>query len=208
MCAAAQTETLRYSVSVPPGLSLGEGSISSARSADTLKFGLFVDASLPGFAIKDRFAAEATPGLCSVHFSKESEHGTRKSSETLEFDTGRSVVVRQTRGGGKSELPVKPCARDALTALFHLRREMDAGRIPPPQTVFFGAQYELKFDHEGIQRITLGQKQVEADKVIASLTGPVSELTVELFLSREKGRVPLALRVPFALGVLSMELAQ
>ena len=36
------------------------------------------------------------------------------------------------------------CAKDALTFLYYVRRELSQGRMPPQQTMFFGASYEIR----------------------------------------------------------------
>jgi hypothetical protein len=78
--------------------------------------------------------------LCSIELEKEATHGKRKTSERTVFEPQRGVASRQTLGGGgKSEMEIPECPRDALTFLHHVRRELASGRVPPPQTIYLDA---------------------------------------------------------------------
>jgi hypothetical protein len=44
--------------------------------------------------------------------------------------------------------------------------------------------------------------------VLATLKGPASEITFEMFFARDAARTPLVIRVPLTLGTFSMELAR
>ena len=110
--------------------------------------------------------------------------------------------------GGKSEVPAPGCARDALSFLYFLRHELSQGRLPPPQTVFFGAPYQLKLEYGGAQTIRVNDRRVEAERLRASLKGPASETSFELFFARDDVRTPLMIRVPFTPGVFSLELVR
>ncbi len=205
--AAAAQEKLQYNVNWPTGLSLGEVTLSAASVGAEWDLKLAIDASIPGFVIRDSFTSRVSNAFCSAAFEKDSTHGARRSVEKSVFDKSRGVVVRETlKGGGKSETPFTGCARDALAFLYHLRQELEAGRIPPPQTVFFGAAYQAKLQFRGAERVKVGEERIEADHITATLKGPASDLTFDLFFARDSGRTPVLVRVPFSMGVFSMEL--
>ena len=199
-------ETLRYSVNWPSGLSLGEATLRTRQAAGRWEFELSLDAAVPGFAVRDRYRSAATPTFCSLEFEKDASHGHRQVRETTTFDYHRGSARRATKDGGKSELPAGACARDALDFIFYVRRELAAGRLPPEQTVLFGAPYQVRLEYAGVQTVTVNDKRQEADRMVVYAKGPVSTQNFEIFFSRDAARKPVAVRVPFALGMFSMEL--
>lgn len=201
-------ETLRYTINWPSGLSLGEGLLNAARSGDRWTFSLTLDAALPGFAVSDRYRSVANAGLCALEAEKDATHGKRRTRERTVFNHRRGIARRVTLKGGKSEIPIDECARDALGFLFHLRRELAHGRVPPPQTVLFGAPYHVRLEYEGAQVVTVNEKPYEADRVVIYGKGPASKFNFEIFFGRDAARTPLVVRVPFAVGIFSMELAR
>ena len=80
--------------------------------------------------------------------------------------------------------------------------------MPAPQTVFFGAAYEIRLAFAGTQSIRVGEKQVDADRVTASVKGAASEISFEVFFLKDAARTPALVRVPLALGTFSMELVR
>ena len=73
-----------------------------------------------------------------------------------------------------------------------MRRELSQGRLPAPQTVFFGAPYEIKLAFAGTQSIPLGDKQVDADRVTASVKGAAAEVSFEVFFLKDAARTPVS----------------
>ena len=207
-------ETLHYSVSWPTGLSLGEASMAASRhrsasgAGEQWAFEFALDASVPGFAVADRYHAAASLDLCSAKFEKEITHGARKTHERLEFDDHAGVVRRETLGAGKSDVPISQCGRDALTFLYFARRELGQGRVPPQEDVVFGSKYQARLEYTGEQTIKVGHQPSVTDRVVATLRGPVSEISFEMFFARDPARTPLLIRVPLSLGVFSMELTR
>ena len=120
----------------------------------------------------------------------------------------RHVAERSTDGGGKSEIQINNCAHDALTFLFLTRRELSQGRVPPAEAVVFGATYQVRLEYTGPQSVTVGGKPAEADRVVAHLKGPSSDVTVELFFARDPARTPLLIRTPFSMGTFALELVR
>ena len=148
-------ETLRYSVNWPSGLSLGEATLSASSSESrqraarsSMHFQFDLDASVPGFAVSDRFRSAASGSFCSAEFQKTTSHGSKKVDDKETFDPNTGTVTRGS-GDGSSEILANTCGKDALAFLYFLRQELSQGRVPPHQTVFFGAPYEIKLDSGG-----------------------------------------------------------
>ena len=207
-------ETLRYSVNWPMGLSLGEAHMTAARNkatdgaGDRWAFEFALDASVPGFAVADRYHASASLDLCSATFEKEITHGSRKTHERIAFDDHAGVARRETLGAGKSDVPISQCGRDALTFLYFARRELGQGRVPPQQDVLLGAKYQARLEYTGEQTIKVSNKPSVTDRVVVTMRGPASEISFEMFFARDPARTPLLIRVPMSLGVFSMELSR
>jgi hypothetical protein len=207
-------ETLHYTVSWPSGLNLGEAQISATRSEPSKQggeqwvFNFLLDASVPGFAVTDHYHSTASSDMCSMTFEKGFTHGTRKSQERIEFDAHAGVARRQTPDGGRSEISVSACARDALTFLYFARQELGQGRVPPQENILFGGPYQVRLAYTGAQTVRVNDRRSETDRVVATVKGPASEITFEMFFARDAARTPLLIRVPLSLGMFSMELAR
>lgn len=202
-------ETLRYSVNWPSGLGIGEAAIEASRSGDRWSFAFSLDASIPGFAASDSYQSLSSSDFCSLELDKQFTHGKRKGSERTTFDVEAHKATRETLGGGgKSDFSVTSCPRDALAFLYYLRRELADGRVPAAQDVCFGAVYRVRVSFTGKQTIRLNDQPVESDRVLASIKGPASESSVELFFARDAARTPLMFRLPLKTGTFSLELVR
>jgi hypothetical protein len=204
-------ETLHYSINWPSGLSLGEATITSAQAGDKngpWDFSVDIDASIPGFVVRDQYKSTSTSDFCSVSLEKKSTHGKKKTEEKITFDQQNHKATRETQGGGKSDVSVSSCARDALTFVQFARRELAQGRLPAQQAVVFGSLYNVRIEYAGAQTIRLGEARTEADRVTASIKGPSSDIAVEIFFSRDAKKTPLMVKIPLSLGVFSVELQQ
>jgi hypothetical protein len=203
-------ESLNYSINWPSGLSLGEVTLTSEHAADKSdgkwNLSLSLDASIPGFAVRDEYKSADTPDLCSVEFDKTFAHGQHKNQETISFDQNSHTATRETSGGGKSDVSLGTCARDPLAFLQFLRRELVEGRLPAQQQVVYGALYQVRVEYTGKQPIQLGEQKVDADRIVAAIKGPASDVTVEIFFAHDAVRTPLLAKIPLALGTFSMEL--
>ncbi len=204
----ASAESLRYSINWASGLSLGEATLRADKGKEAWDFEVTMDASIPGFALRDRYQAQATPDLCSLQLQKNFTHGNRKGDEKVTFDQQKSTATRETTGGGKSDLSVSTCAKDALTFMQFARRELAQGRLPPQQMVDFGALYNVRIEYTGAQRIKVGDQGVDADRILATIKGPTTDLTVEIFFARDAARTPLLARIPLSLGSFTVELVR
>ncbi len=131
-------ESLHYVINWPSGLSLGEATITfgsqAAGSGPVSAVGwssdFEIDASLPGFAITDKYHSTAEGhDMCSVKLDKTVHRGSHESGETDTFHQDTHTVTRETHGtgGGTSDEDVSACARDALTFLEFARNELAAG---------------------------------------------------------------------------------
>ncbi|HZT30742.1 MAG TPA: DUF3108 domain-containing protein [Bryobacteraceae bacterium] len=202
------SESLNYSVNWPSGLGLGEAHLTAHQGVDRWDFEFNLDASIPGFSVHDHYRSAATGNLCSLEFEKDLSHGTRRAKETTSFDYRESTGRRTTLNGGKTEFSISDCARDALDLLYFVRRELGQGRVAPPQTVMFGAAYDVRLEYTGPQVVSVNDVKVQADRLIATFKGPASNFSFEMFFARDPARTPLVIRAPFALGTFSMELVR
>jgi len=214
---SASGESLRYNINWPSGLSLGEATLHADRTRDQgadkgrehWEFALDIDASIPGFAVRDHYQSNASSDLCAVQLEKSYTHGRRKAEERITFDQQKNTATRETlNGGGKSELSLPPCARDALTFVQFARRELAQGRLAPQQQVVFGSVYQVRIEYTGAQTIKVGEERMDADRIVATLKGPSTDLTVEVFFSRDPARTPVLVKIPLSLGAFTVELAR
>ena len=207
-------EQLGYNINWPSGLSLGEAHLRASHSKpapenpEHLQMEFTVDAAIPGFQVVDRYRANATGDFCSVDFEKKLRHGTKKGEEKTTFDQQAGSATRETKDGGKTELKISTCGKDALTFLYYVRHELSQGRLPAPQTVYFGAPYQVRLEFAGTQSIRIGDAMLEADKLTASAKGPSSDISFEVFFLKDAARTPALVRVPLSLGTFSMELVR
>jgi hypothetical protein len=211
--ASMRAESLHYTINWPSGLNLGEATLRSDRSHDDAnsagpwEFELDVDASVPGFAVRDHYRSTASADFCSVQLEKDVAHGSRKSAERVTFDQGKRQVTRETLpGGGKTQISVPACARDPLSFLQFVRRELAQGRLAPRQPLVFGAIYEVRLEYAGTRQVPVGSDRIEADLIQTTFKGPASQLTFELYFSRDAARKPLFAKLPLPLGAFTVEL--
>jgi hypothetical protein len=203
----ASAESLRYSINWASGLSLGEATLRADKGKEAWDFEVTMDASIPGFALRDRYHSGATLDLCSLQLDKSFTHGNRKADERITFDQQNHTASRETQnGGGKSDVSISSCAKDALTFMQFARSELAQGRLPPQQQVVFGAVYNVRIEYTGAQKIKVGDQSVDADRILATIKGPTTDLTVEIFFARDAVRTPLLARIPLALGTFTVEL--
>jgi hypothetical protein len=207
-----QSETLRYNIKLTGGATLGEVTVGAAKGeAASWHFDMSFKAGLPGVPFADTYRANSAPGLCSTELVREIVHGPKKVTEKTTFDQKRNVAERQTlnpAGGGKSELQLPTCARDALAYYFYARQEMGQGRVPQAAKVFFGNGYDIRMDYTGAMNIPFNGKTEVTDHVNVYIKGPASDLTVEIFYARDPARTPLLIKVPVPIGKVSLELVK
>jgi hypothetical protein len=206
-----QDESLRYSVNWQSGLSLGDATFTAHRTSTGWSFDASLDASVPGFAIADKFHSSSTTDLCSVEFERNTSHGNKKTREKTSFDQHKLTAHRVTvlpADGGITDFDIPSCARDALAFVYFMRREMGQGRVAPAQKVFFGSGYSVSLQYTGAVNITVGDKPAVTDHLLASIKGPKAEINFEVFFARDAARTPLLLKIPLSLGTFSVELVR
>ena len=199
-------ETLRYQVNWPSGLSLGEATLAAHRSGDNWDLSLTFNVDIPGAPYVDRYHSISNDTGCSSEFERDSRHGKKIANEKTEFDYRQGRASRVTKDGGKSEVTIGSCARDALAFLYFARRELGQGRVPPQQEIFFGASYSVRLDYTGEEKVLVGGKPAVSDRVAVSFRGPASNASFEIFFARDAARTPLVVRIPSNLGTINMEL--
>jgi hypothetical protein len=177
-----QNESLHYTINYSSGLSLGDANLTAHKSANGWDFTVTLDAAVAGFNIKDKYTSSLIGGFCSTEFPND---------------------------GGSSDINTGPCGRDALAFLYFARKELGQGRVPPPQVVYFGSPYTVQQSYTGAQNITLSDKKPEVtDHLVFSVKGPKADFSVEVFYARDAARTPLLIKIPQAVGTLSMELVR
>ena len=135
-------------------------------------------------------------------------HGSRKTAEKSTFDGAKGMLTRETSKGGKSESSIGACAKDALAFLFFARKELTQGRVPGPETVYFGSPYRVKLQYAGTESLTLGDTRIEVDRITAGAKGPASDIAFDLYFARDATRTPVLIKAPMAMGTFSMELVR
>ena len=198
-------ETLNYGISWSSGLSLGEATLDTGQNGGW-KFNLNLDVGVPGWVVRDKYLATADAGFCSALLEKNLSRGARKNQEHIRFDQQKQTATRETLGGGTSVLNTAACARDPLTLLQFVRKELADGRLAPQQAVVFGAFYQVRFEYAGVQQVSVSQKSTEAERIQTTIKGPATELTFDLFFARDAARTPVMARIPSPLGAFVVEL--
>jgi len=56
--------------------------------------------------------------------------------------------------------------------------------------------------------VTQSDQQVSADQINCAVTGPASEVHLEILFARDAARTPLLVRCPLPLGTFSLELVR
>lgn len=207
-----QNETLRYNVNWPSGLSLGEAVFTAHKTDDGgWSFDANLTVGVPGLPIADKYKSSVTAEYCSVELQREISHGTRKVTEKTTFDQKGGHATRQTLfplGGGKTDFDISTCARDALAFQYFARKELGQGRVPPANKVYFGPGYQVRMEYTGSMNITIGNKPAVTDHLNVSVKGPASNFTFEVFYARDAARTPLLVKIPVAVGAISLELVR
>jgi hypothetical protein len=204
----ASGERLVYEITWPSGLSLGEVEFRAQGVTNGWEFQARVSATLPNLEVRDEYHAAADGGLCSLELEKDALHGAKRVQESVVFDQQNHKAHRKTKNGGESDFDVPPCVRDGLTFLYLLRSEIGRGRIPPPDDLNFGAQYQVSMTYAETREIEVAGELVKSDRILVDLTGPSSQRSFEIFFGQDAARTPLLIRVPFELGTFSLKLVK
>ena len=73
-------------------------------------------------------------------------------------------LARASADEARARLIFLRAARDGLTFFYFLRQQLAAGRIPPPDDINFGAQYQISVTYLEAVDITVGGERRKADK--------------------------------------------
>jgi len=207
-----QSESLQYTINYSSGLSLGDANLSAEKTSTGWDFTVTLDAAVAGYTLKDKYTSSTASGYCSTVFQRDLLHGGKSSREKTTFDAEKQTARRQTEfpnDGGYSDMTTGACGRDAIAFLYFARKELGQGRVPPPQVVYFGSPYTVQPSYTGAQSVTLADKKPEVtDHLVYAVKGPKSDFTVEVFYARDAARTPLLVKIPQAVGTLSMELVR
>lgn len=199
-------ETLHYQVNWPSGLTLGEANMTAQRTGDQWDLALSSTIDIPGAPFVDQYQSANNAEQCSLEFKRDSHHGKKVTNEKTTFDYQQGRATRITKDGGKSEVTIGSCARDALAYLYFARRELGQGRVPPQEDIFFGATYSVRLEYTGEQSVTVAGRMAVTDRVAVSFRGPASKGSFEIFFARDAARTPLLVRISSNLGTIIMEL--
>ncbi len=206
----AEDERLSYTIDWPSGLSVGSAEFRARFVDPGWRLQATLRATLPEIEVDDAFVARTDEALCSIAFEKHVRHGEKRAHESLRFGPG--AVRRTNLEGGPAHTPgVEPagsCAHDALAYLYHLRRDLAAGRIPPPADLFFGAPYRVTLRHAQTRHIVLRGERLLADEIRAVVRGPASEHSFSVYFGRDAARTPLIFRVEVEGTPFTMQLAE
>jgi hypothetical protein len=190
---------------------LGEATMTAHRAENQWSFDVAVDAGVPGFTIRDKYRSMTEGDLCSNLLERDINHGAKKVREKTSFDQKKGTAKRATvlpENGGESSFDIPSCARDALAFAYFARREMGQGRVAPAQKVFFGSAYSVRIEYTGAMNINVGDKPAVTDHVVVSCKGPKADFSFEVFFARDAARTPLSIKIPVAVGTLTLDLVR
>ena len=207
--AIAQFEHLEYTITWPSGLPVGKAEFRARDLDPGWRLEMTLRASLPQIEIDDAFVSWTDAGMCSRAFEKHVRHGAKRIHESLRFADGeleRSNMEAPGRGP-PGRTPIGECARDALAHLYFLRRDLAAGRIPPPSDVYFGAGYRVRMEFVRTRWLTIGGARQLADEIRTVVRGPASEHAFTVYFGRDSAHTLLLVRADFEEGPFSMQLA-
>lgn len=205
-------ESLNYAINWPSGLSLGEvhwkATNNGTASNPNWHFSVDLEAHVPGYTLADSYQSKSNgQSFCGLELTRDIHHGAKASSDSITVDANARTATRKTlNGGGESTFTVPSCVRDALAFLFFARHELASGRVPPAQTVIFGGPYEVQLTHVGSGPVKAGDRSYDADHVSCSIRSSASSLSADIYFARDAVRTPVLIKVPVAVGSLTVEL--
>lgn len=203
-------ETLTYVISWPSGLGVGNAEFRARYTDPGWRLQATLRASLPELEIDDAFVSLADDDLCSIEFEKHARHGAKRSHESLRFGptTVRRINLAGRAGDPAGVEPAAACSRDALAFLYHLRRDLAAGRMPSGADIFFGARYRLQLRYAQTRTVVVNGQRRIADELLASVRGPASEHSFSMHFGRDEARTPLLFQVEAANTRFTMQLLE
>lgn len=205
-----EDERLSYAIAWPSGLAVGSAAFRARYVDPGWRFEMTLIASLPEIEIDDAYVSRTDAATCSLEFEKHVRHGAKRVHESLRFgpDALERTNLEGDRLAGPGIVPVSGCARDALAFLYYLRKDLAAGRVPPPADIFFGAGYSLKLEYVQTRRLILEGERRLADEIRTVVRGPASEHAFSVFFGRDEARTPLLFRMEFEGTPFTMQLTE
>lgn len=199
-------ETLKYKLLWPSNISLGEAVFRVSSSQGTLHFEVTMEADLPTRSISGLFTSSASrEDLCSLEFQSKVTEGVRTSEESIQFDQKNHQATKISHGQSSS-VAIPNCARDPVTFLYYLRKQLAAGSSVDAATFFLGLEQSLEVKTDGSDTVTVRGQQQTTDKYLVNYNGQNSARSFELWFSKDARREPVMIRLPFPLAVFSAEI--
>jgi hypothetical protein len=201
-------ERLIYNLTWPSGLSLGEAVLQSSRAGNEIHLEATVIADLPQHRVNYTFRAVADSQLCSIRFTQRIREGSSPArDDILEFDQQNHSVTGTFRGRPLNA-KTSACARDPLTFLYFLRRQLALGQTPvnaadTAASFYLWGDYSVRQQSAGAE---LGGKTRDGDSLRITYRGPEGEHSLDVWLRRDESRTPATVRMAFPLAVFSAEL--
>jgi hypothetical protein len=189
-----------------PDAKAADAKAADPKSGGPWSFHLDLEASVPGFAIRDAYQSTTSGALCTAELKKSVSHGHLKVEETEAFDSQKGTATRTISTGGGGVIDVPPCAHDPLAFLQFARTELAHGRMAIEQRVIFGGAYDVRMELIGTETVPVAGKRTETDHVHAIIRGPSREYVIELYFARDTVRTPVLARIPLPLGAFTVEL--
>lgn len=199
-------ETLRFKLSWPSGVSLGEAVLTSSVSKGQLNLDMTIEADLPIQNISGKFTSVSTAdGLCSIQYHRKMMEGSKTSEETIEFDQ-EAHQAKRTVNGQTATLPVSECAKDPLAFLYYFRGELAKHKTAQTASIVLAPDKHLDVSGGATETVTVGGRQHKAQKFSASIRYPNTTKSFEVWFSTDGHWEPLIVRLPSSLAVFSAEI--
>lgn len=199
-------ETLRFKLSWPSGVSLGEAVLTASVVQGQLHLEMTVEADLPIQNISGKFSSVATAdGLCSIQYHRKMTEGSKTSEESIEFDQ-KAHQAKRTVNGQTATLPVSECAKDPLAFLYYFRSEISQHRTAQASSIVLAPEKHLDISGGVTETITAGGRQRKAQKFSAAIRYPYTSKSFEVWFSTDGHWEPLLVRLPSPLAVFSAEI--
>jgi hypothetical protein len=212
-------ETSRYRVrwlGGPVTLPAGDAIVSAERSADG---GFHFDAHATTaawvrsfFAADDQLSAETDAQLLPRVYRESLNEGRRRARRIVTFDpAGRRVTVINGDTAAVA-LPLRPGARDPLSALFYVRTlPLEPGRHIVVLVNDAGRHTTVDVGVVGAETITIDGRSYDTWKVAPTLVTRLAWRTpprATVWISRDDRKIPVRITVSAAFGTVDVELIE
>lgn len=203
-------EELAYSIAWPSGLAVGTAELRARHTDPGWRFEMKIRASVPKIELDHAFVSRTDGLLCSLEFEKHIRHGPKRAHEILRFGEGTlyRTNLEASERAAPGTVPIADCARDALATMYSLRRDLAAGRIPPPEEIYFGAAYRLQLEYKQTRWLAWNAERRLADEIGIDVRGPDSHHVFSAFFGRDAERTPLLFVVELEDGPFTIKLVE